>query len=486
MVRTWVVASMFAVVSVISGCGGGSGKDPEPDNPDNPDQPDNPDDGSGQLDADGDGVKAQLDCDDHDPSVYPGAPELCDFKPNGCGAAVSEAGTAAFVPKAGAVRDMTAMLKAGTMDAPATVDFNEAGTLNVCSGTFFVSLASEATSLTLRGAGAKATILSGGRAARILTMVPDDATLDISRVTLQDGFSDNGAAIVGDGTLTIADAAFTGNVVDAAAPDGWGGAIFWIGAATVRDTTFTGNVAATAGGAIGVQGSLTLRTSELDSNLSMAGGGVAVLDGTVLIESVQLHDNRALQEGGAVFLQDATSTLRNVTMLRNNATVTPDLARAFGGGIALLSGRATIEDCTIANGRSSTGGAGLFINHSDVVIKRSTVRANESLHFNGLNPSVFSGFGAGLEIIDSKARVEDSTIADNQGRWGFGVFIEHDPGSVSTDVTFVNTTFGGNRNILGEAASASLEYWRANFMQPVLVSGAVSFHCDNVGCAMLP
>ena len=42
------------------------------------------------TDADGDGSVARVDCDDHDPSVYPGAPELCDGKDNNCNGPAEE------------------------------------------------------------------------------------------------------------------------------------------------------------------------------------------------------------------------------------------------------------------------------------------------------------------------------------------------------------------------------------------------------------
>lgn len=475
IVRTrWAVGSILLVAA----CGGSNAK-PPPDDPD-------PDPGVDQ-DLDGDGVVGRLDCDDHDPNVYPGASELCDFKPNGCGTAASEAGMATFFPRTGKPRDVTAMLKAGTMTAPADVDLGtEAGTLNVCAGTFFVSVISSAPSLTLRGAGAKDTVLSGGRLMRVLTMVPDGATLDVAGITFQDGIDDDGGAIAGVGTLTLAGAGFIGNRADAVAPSGWGGAILWIGNATVSDTSFDGNAAATAGGALGVQGSLTLRNSTFSNNISTAGGGVAAIDGTVTIEASALHDNRALQEGGAIFLQDATSTLRNLSMVHNSATVSDQTSSAFGAAIALVAGHATIEDCTLKTGFASTGGGGVFLTGSEAVIKRTRFEANQSIHFNGLNPSVFSGFGGAIEVVDSRVRVEDSTITQNQGRWGFGIFVEHGTGAVTVDLHVVNTSFSDNRNIVGDATSAELEYWRANSMQSVALSGTVSLHCDNIGCAEGP
>lgn len=482
-------------VIVVTACGGSksqsSGTDagPEPGPGDGP--VDGSGDDSGERDDDGDGVVAKLDCDDHDPTVYPGAPEVCDFKPNGCGAGiVSEDGMVTFFPATGVARDLTGVAKSGTADNPIDLDLGDVeGTLKLCTGTFFVSAFSSSLHLTVRGAGPTKTVLSGGMAARVLTMIPDGASLDVAGITFQDGLSDNGGAIAGDGTLTLSNAVFTGNRADAPSPDGWGGAVLWIGTATVTDTAFTGNAGATAGGALGVQGSLTLRNSELANNISIAGGGVAAIDGMVTIDNVQLHDNRALQEGGAVFLQDATSTLHGVTMLRNRASVSPPTtAQAFGGSVQLIAGRATIEDSTLKDGFASIGGGGLSVlGGSNVVIRRTTFDANESLHFNrNQTPDVFSGFGGAIEITDSTVRVEDSAVTQNKGRFGYGVFVLNGGTANRIDVDFVNTTFSSNSNILGEQSSSDLEHRAPSSTQVFTLTGAVSFHCDDLGCAASP
>ena len=48
------------------------------------------------IDEDGDGVRAEDDCDDNDASVYPGAAESCDERDNNCDGSVDEGANASF------------------------------------------------------------------------------------------------------------------------------------------------------------------------------------------------------------------------------------------------------------------------------------------------------------------------------------------------------------------------------------------------------
>lgn len=197
---------------------------------DRPDDTGSPDDtGDTGLpappDADQDGSPDALDCDDADPSVYPGAPELCDDVLQDCdGTDPAPVGTASFFPAAGGPGlDVRADL--GTF-LPWTAP--EDGELVLCGGSF--------SSPVIHPAGGTLSLRSHDPA--------QPATLT--------------TALTAQGTVTVSDLSLEGTVYapggTPASPDnsagGYGGATYGYNVLGLTDCTYLDNTAVSGGGAL--------------------------------------------------------------------------------------------------------------------------------------------------------------------------------------------------------------------------------------------
>lgn len=85
------------------------------------------------ADADGDGFTALTDCDDADPTVYPGAPRLCDGVRNDCDDAgwTDDGGVVTFFAADGTHTDYT-----GVFASDSIRTFTTSGTLRFCDGSY--------------------------------------------------------------------------------------------------------------------------------------------------------------------------------------------------------------------------------------------------------------------------------------------------------------------------------------------------------------
>jgi uncharacterized repeat protein (TIGR01451 family) len=182
--------------------------------------------------------------------------------------------------------------------------------------------------VTIRGAGARGTVIVGGAGSvsdRVFDVLSADVSLDLSGVTLRDGF----------------------------ARDSQGGGIRSVGSLTLTDTTLSGNAATDRGGGIYQRSSGLLSAARItiSGNFARDGGGIYLEGGSLTLLNSTLSSNFANGLGGGLYTVNAAANLTNCTIVNN-------LASSESGGIfnAGGEGAVTLKNTLLAN--RPTGGQG--------------------------------------------------------------------------------------------------------------------------------
>ncbi len=222
--------------------------------------------------------------------------------------------------------------------------YGSSDTINLTVLTGTVSLASDLPSLTndvdIVGPGADQLTIDGQVSYRSGFDISGSATANISGLTLQNGFCDDGGAIKAGASSMVA-----------------------VISSTINDNSVSGG-----GGAIyaNVNSTVTVTSCSFDGNSAGNSGGVLFNNtATVIVESSTLSGNSA-PTGGGIF------SIGTVTLV--NSTITGNLA-TDAGGIYVGSGMVTATNCTIA-GNSASNSAGGIANWSAASIRNTILADN--------------------------------------------------------------------------------------------------------------
>jgi len=121
------------------------------------------------------------------------------------------------------------------------------------------------------------------------------------------------------------------------------------------------------GGAILNQENLTVTDCRLAHNSAVYGGAISNY-GTLALTNSTLADNSASQDGGAIYNASGTVTVTNSTLANNSAS-------QDGGGIHNASGTATVTNSTLAYNSADSEGGGI-VNFGTLVAANSVVSGN--------------------------------------------------------------------------------------------------------------
>lgn len=232
----------------------------------------------------------------------------------------------------------------------------------------------------------------------------------------------------------------------------WGGALFSSGASlTIDDSRLIGNTTGGIGGGIFASGgSLTISNSQIISNVSgEIGGGVFLWDGEVMIADSIFVNNQSSVGGGAS-LPSSSGEVARTTFSENKGGRGGAVWLCFGGEI-------TFEDNLFTKNVGENGGVFNMCSSSHAILNRNWLTGNLA----DLGGGIFFDFRSSAEIAntiiagnivtetgagiymrqDSHGHLIHTTIADNGGGDGSGIYLEY--GSlVLTNTIIASQTVG--------------------------------------------
>ncbi|MGH2523235.1 MAG: choice-of-anchor Q domain-containing protein [Anaerolineales bacterium] len=212
--------------------------------------------------------------------------------------------------------------------------------------------------LTILPSGPTSPILDGGGIDRIFHIVSTTVTLNLSGLTLQNGYVDvdGGGNIWNAGALILS----TSTISGAYAPGLWGGGILSTGTLTLTHSTLSGNRSA-SGAALNNSGAATLINSTLSGNSVSKNGGAIRNTGTLNLNNVTITANTADRngngtgDGGGIYNLGGAVNFENTIIAGNSDNSTSAPHHPDCSGTLNSQGHNLVGDDTGCSFTSTTG-----------------------------------------------------------------------------------------------------------------------------------
>jgi len=371
------------------------------------------------VDADGDGVFSDEDCDDEDASIYPGATEVCDGKNTGC--ADDWEGDAGLVTWDGDDDWSEAFAEGGafTLDQP--------GTLRVCEGEWPVELFVEA-EVTIEGPEDDV-VLDGMNGWTPVTADDPDAVLTLRGLEIVNGEASN----------LVPDEGFTG-----------GGGLFCHEATlTLEEVVIEDSNAILGGGLFAQDCDLTIDDARVDDNTASSGGGAWLAWTTIEAIDFWLEGNVATQIGGGLGLYEVEGAMDDLHLAFNTAEA--------GGGASLQGDtRLSLTNAYAAEHSATVGSAMYLDGELELSFEGGKIKKNEA-----------SSAGGGLYSTGNATLVAQGTeFSENVAPDGGAVWLYTDTVTLDDVVMDENeATRGAAGWLQGTTATLSASRVRLNIAE---------------------
>ena len=274
-----------------------------------------------------------------------------------------------------------------------TINFSVTGIISI-----FDPLPYIAQDLTIIGPGAAQLAITGNDVIEIFE-IETGVSVNLSMLTIADGYSGRGSAIYKLGQLTLIDC-----VVDSSRTVLSGAILNSSGSfMSIDRCTILNNRAPTGGGAILNEGVLNIYNSTFSGNIADSAGGGAILNKSVLtIYKSIFRNNSAVGDGGAIYNEGRVTA--------SESTFEGNSASDEGGVMYLASGALNSMSNTFADNSAAEGGAIYVVGAAvdSVYLTNSTFARNQASYRGGalIDPEDSSSYVSPIII-------KNSTFVDN-------------------------------------------------------------------------
>ncbi|HYF62814.1 MAG TPA: hypothetical protein VD886_08355, partial [Herpetosiphonaceae bacterium] len=258
----------------------------------------------------------------------------------------------------------------GSLGGADTITFSVSGVIRPSSTLNIIS------SVTLVGP----ITLSGNNASRIFT-VSSNGSLSLRTLTLQDGNSGGGGAILSNQGTVVADR-----------------------------VTFRNNVGSSEGGAINSSGTLRITDSTFDNNRTTGSNGGAIAHSgsmPLVINKSTFTNNTALQNGGALYNTGSNTLILNTTFTDNRAT--GDAGRGGGAITNFTNGVMAIGRSHFAENSSPDGNGGAIFNALQTTL---TITSSSFLDNAAGTAAATNRYGGAVHSMGGLTIADSSLVAN--------------------------------------------------------------------------